>query len=158
LASPLTFKTNKTMAIKKTTAVKKSDPPKKKPGQAPDAPRAEMFMRAGKYFAQIPPAGKKDDTNYYTFEKGGRFGGYKTPSKPKPAPEVYAGGTKNPIFDPAKVRGMGRDAKGNIIPAWMMQEQAAAKAAKAKQKEKLKATQIIKGTYGKTAAPAKKKK
>lgn len=166
MAPPLIFKTNKTMAIKKTTAVKKSDPPKKIRGQAPDAPRAEMFFRAGKYFAKIPPAGKKDDTHYYTFEKGKGSAGYAnyTANKPKPKLEVYAGGSANPIFDPAKVRGFGvsYDKKGErtLTPPYMMQEQAAIKAAKDRQKAKMKAAQMVQrqsASGKKTTAPAKKK-
>jgi hypothetical protein len=169
LASPLTFKTNKTMAIKKTTSVKKSDPPKKKPGQAPSAPRkfAPDRMLTGKDFGKIG----RTDKDYFYQEGGEGMGGIKssaptgknyTKSQGYFTTNVASGGSPvKGVFDPAKLRGYGvsYDKKGEriITPPSMMKEQAAAKAAKAKQKEKLKATQMIKGTYGKTASSAKKK-
>lgn len=71
MAPPLTFKTNKTMAIKKTTAVKKSDPPSKKKSGPPTTQKfLPNAMIAGKDFGKIGNTG-----NYYYMEGGPGMGG-----------------------------------------------------------------------------------
>ena len=63
MAPPLTFKTNKTMAIKKTTAVKKSDPPSKKKSGTPTWNPDRMIP--GKDFGKVGSKGA-----YYYMESG----------------------------------------------------------------------------------------
>jgi len=110
LASPLTFKTNKTMAIKKTTSVKKSDPPAKKKSGPPAKsifPRTNFI--AGKDFGKL---NRKTKDYYYTegVTMGGQ-GGIKNSSdltkEQKKAifnASLVLGGSKNPIYDPSLAR------------------------------------------------------
>jgi hypothetical protein len=174
LAPPLTFKTNKTMAIKKTTSVKKSDPPKKKPGQAPSAPRkfAPDRMLTGKDFGKIG----RTDKDYFYQEgvAGGGQGGIKssaptgknyTKSQGYFTTNVASGGSPvKGVFDPAKLRGYGvsYDKKGErtITNPRLMKEEGAMKAAKDRQKAKMKAAQMVQrqsASGKKTTVPAKKK-
>jgi hypothetical protein len=110
LASPLTFKTNKTMAIKKTTAVKKSDPPSKKKSGPPNrslSPATNLI--AGKDFGKL----NRKTTDYYYTEKvpmGGQ-GGIKNSSdltkeqkKALFGQSLVLGGSKNPVYDPSIAR------------------------------------------------------
>lgn len=170
MASPLTFKTNKTMAIKKTAAVKKSDPPKKsakKPltdaqllkqiGKGPATPAQEdaLFRRlqdlkGGGAYVKLP------------YDKQKAF--KEAQAKGKFASTVMAGGTKNPIYDPAKARGMGRTPTGDLKPSWMMQDMkkegqrqvAARKASAAPVKKSSSAVQSMKKSASKISGSKKK--
>lgn len=121
MAPPLTFKTNKTMAIKKTTAVKKSDPPKKSvQAQAKESIKktqaaSKSYIKGGGHYR-----GKEwvNQTPEFTDALERRvYGGGSSvflPNSKRPATKAQqkgmfntslaTGGSKNPAFDPSKLR------------------------------------------------------